>query len=172
MAPGMRVLIVDNYAGVTEALKIGLEDYCTAVVTEAATSAIAACALRRLTLDLAVIDTALPGISSFELSEKAANSNVPVLLISGDPKGHHICETNHYPWLAKPFPLAALATAMEITRAPSENIARLHQAYAQLRANLERSERVMEEAGRIVSESQRLMSLITAARMVRQGRNS
>jgi DNA-binding NtrC family response regulator len=160
----MRVLIVDNFAGISETLKIALEDYCRASVTEAATSAIAARALRQ-PLDLAVIDTALPGISSFELSERAANSNVPVLLISGDPKGQQICETNHYPWLAKPFPLAALATAaMEITRVPSKNIARLHHAYALLRANLERSERVMAEAGRIVKESQRIISPTTAAR--------
>jgi DNA-binding response OmpR family regulator len=161
----LRVLIVDSDTGVSEALKEGMEEYCSASVTRAESGAVATHALRTEPIDLAVIDGALPDISSFELAERAADLNVPVLLISGHPNGHEICRTNGYPWLAKPFSLAALATAaMHITHAAGENIARIHQAYARLEANLDRREHLMADANRLVGESRDLKAQSAAAR--------
>jgi DNA-binding response OmpR family regulator len=161
----LRVLIVDNDADVSEALKGGMEDHCAAAVTCAQTGAAATRALGSLPLDLAVIDTELPDISSFELAESAANWSVPVLLISGHPDGQELCQANDYPWLAKPFSLSQLAaTARQVFDDSRQNIVRLHDAYARLQANLAQAKAAVTEAHALVSETRRLRDHSIATR--------
>jgi DNA-binding response OmpR family regulator len=167
----LRVLIVDNNADVAETLKYAIEIYCGATATCAETGAAAVRALRTEVLDVAVIDPGLPDMSGFELAERAADSNVPVLLVSGHPGRQEICQSYKYPWLAKPFSLSELGAAVtDISNASSQNIARIHNAYAHLRANLERANRLTVAASRIANESQKIKSDSVAAREARKRR--
>jgi DNA-binding response OmpR family regulator len=130
-----RLLIVDTDEEVSQTLKDGMEEYCGAVVTRAETGTAALSTLQSEHLDVAVIDPGLPDMSGFDLAERAAESNVPVLLVSGHPERQEVCAVNQYPWLAKPFRLTTLAVVLgEITTGAHDNIIRVHHAYVRQKA--------------------------------------
>ena len=92
-------LLVEDDASVAETLKNSIEHVCEARVTSADNGASATDALVTLRFDMAVIDIILPDISGFELAARTAESNTPVLLISGHPEEQELCRLVGYPHL-------------------------------------------------------------------------
>ena len=162
-------LLVEDDASVAETLKNSIEHVCEARVTSADNGASATHALDTLRFDLAVIDIILPDISGFELAARTAESNTPVLLISGHPEEQELCRLVGYPHLKKPFTLAALAkSTRSILRDARANIARVQRSYAKLTMTYEAARLLAEESHRLANDSRRIktesIALLEASR--------
>jgi len=165
----LQFLVVDDDDDVARALAAGLTESCRAAVMRAGDGETATRCLQNQHLDLAVIDVLLPDMSGFALAKRAADRNVPALLMSGHPREQEACRTHEYPHLDKPFALSALtAAAREAVTGARENIARLHKSYARLTATLGQTERVISESQLVREESRRLRATRAAERQSRR----
>jgi DNA-binding response OmpR family regulator len=163
--------VVDDDGAVRHALAAGLEVFCGASVVRASSGLIATQVLQTQLVDLAVIEAFLPDISGYELAERAADCNVPVLLIGAHPTEQEACKVLGYPHLDKPFSLNVLAdVARRILRDTRENIVRVHLAYARLMGTSARTERTVDESRKIRIESRRIRAESVAAREARMNR--
>ena len=152
----LRVLVVDNDATVTVAVRAGLEEFCGASVLCSDNATEAAELLRRQRLDAAVIDVELPEISGFGLAERAASLNIPVVLTTGHPDGLLLCRRHGFPFIEKPFLPDTLAKqTLLAVRAARLNIARVLASAEQLRRSGTNLREAVEEARRLVAESAR-----------------
>jgi DNA-binding response OmpR family regulator len=167
----LQFLLVEDDASVAETLKNSIEHVCEARVTSADNGASATHALGTLRFDLAVIDIILPDISGFELAARTAESNVPVLLISGHPEEQELCRLVGYPHLEKPFTFDALAkSARSILRDTRANIARVQQSYAKLTMTYEAARLLAEESHRLADDSPRIRAKSIAILEARRDR--
>lgn len=60
------------------------------------------------TLDAAIVDAVLPGISGFDIAQRAVERGIAVLIITGHPAAVSRLETAACPFLRKPFHLDVL----------------------------------------------------------------
>ena len=162
-------LIVDSDRDVSNMLQEALQEAFGAEVTQARKGALAIEALRERKFDLALIETMLPDMSGFELAERAANCQVPALLMTGHPAGQAACKAYGYPHLEKPFSLQELAdVAGTLIGNSQRNITRMHWSYGKLIASLNRTEAIalgirqtiIDEANRVISASRQRRRLI------------
>jgi DNA-binding response OmpR family regulator len=155
----LQVLVVDPDTEVAAVLADELQETFGALVSRAASGEVAAQVLSRLPCDLAVIEAMLPDISGFELAERAANGNVPALMISGHPQGQQACRIHGYPHLDKPFGLRDLVAAAKVSLSHGQqNIGRLHKAYQSLTATIGRTQTVREQGRQIRDEARQIRS--------------
>jgi DNA-binding response OmpR family regulator len=104
--------------------------------------------------DLALIDAVVPGIGGFQLAELAANENIGVLLTSGHPDSCDRLVRFDFPHLQKPYALDTLiAQASTIIQDARENIRRVQDAAAKMRARTVALAAAMEESRRLLDES-------------------
>lgn len=112
-----------------------------------------------------MIETLVPEISGFELARRAANSNVPVLLMSGHPEQQDLCREYWFPFVAKPFlPSALSVSIMAILHRTPQNIARVQQSCSRLATTMMRSKLLALEASRLCNESRVLRAETMATR--------
>lgn len=149
----LKLLIVEPDAGVSAVLKEGVEAFCAAVVTCAASGRVAAEVLCHQEFDLALMAVLLPDLCGFDLACAAADRNLPVLLMSAHPENQELCRIYGFPHIAKPFRPSELASlAMSVTRDAEENILRVRQACARLLKALETG-REATPSNRLTAES-------------------
>ncbi|HJZ57468.1 MAG TPA: response regulator transcription factor [Gemmataceae bacterium] len=110
------ILLVEDQTELREAIAFVLRCHGYTVVTSGDGVEAAELAGRE-SLDLAVIDMMLPGLSGFQLTQRVkeqSNGLVPVIMISGNSSAAHQDYAHASGvdlFLAKPFPLHALADA-------------------------------------------------------------
>src|SRR6185312_2385554 len=156
----LRMLVVDDQPTVCKAIQAALEASCGATVICSQTGTSADAVLRSQRLDAAIVDAFLPDISGFELAERVAKLNVPVLLMAGHPDAVDVCATYSYPYLAKPFTTSKLADeVMGLIRCAAENIAGVLESSAKLRATATSLSEAMDQARRTVRQSAEIAAL-------------
>jgi CheY-like chemotaxis protein len=161
----LRVLVVDDEPTVCDAMQAGLEEYCGATVLCRSTGVAAMEVMKGQRIDAIVTDVDLPDINGFELAERAANLNIPILLAPGHPDAMAMCLRYSYPHLAKPFlPTDLAEKAIQIIRAAAENIAQVRASSAKLRATAANLDEAIKEARRTIAQS-----LSITARIARGG---
>jgi DNA-binding NtrC family response regulator len=112
--------------------------------------------------NLAIIDVVLPDASGLALAAIAANENTPVLLLTGHPRA--MARLKQYeivdiPCLLKPFDLVQLCAETERVMAEShQNVERIKEGMARLRANLVGREEAIANSERLIAESRRLVA--------------
>jgi DNA-binding response OmpR family regulator len=150
----LQCLLVETDPDVAEVLKEGIESSGDAAVTWASTGSIASDILGTEAFDVAVIETLLPDISGFEVARRAADGNVAVLLISGEPAQQELCRVHTFPLLEKPFrPSVLLASITEIMSRTRHNILRVQQSCYSLDITVARSKLLALEARWLREES-------------------
>jgi len=159
----LRMLVVDDEPMVSSTVQAGLEDFCGAEVLCYETSSEGDVALQHKRFDAALLDVELPGINGFELAERAANLNVPVLLMPSHPVSIDICLRHGYPHLAKPFLPSILAErVIEAVCAAEENIAQVRAASVKLKGTASSLAEAITTAKHTVIETTALMARLTA----------
>lgn len=102
---------------------------------------------------LAIIDASLPQIPGVELATFAANENIPVLLISGDPDANYKLKRFGYPHLEKPFDLSALhRESVRVLGESQENIRRVRASSAKMQAAGYALSAAIRESRRLLEE--------------------
>ena len=150
----LRMLVVDDEPTVCDAMQAGLEEYCGATVLCRSTGGAAVDVMKNQRLDAIIADVDLPGINGFELAERAANLNIPILLSPGHPDAVAVCLQYSYPHLAKPFLPSDLAEkAIQIIRASAENIAQVRASTEKLMAGAADLDEAIKQARRTVDQS-------------------
>jgi CheY-like chemotaxis protein len=153
-----RVLVVENYPAMCSAIRDVLEETQKFRVTTAPSARAAFTLLELERPDLAIIDVILPGRpKGIELASEVVASDIPVLLMTGEPGMQARLEGLQLPHLGKPFrrddlvrevsraladPLHALADARQKLR---ELCAELSIERSNLRASRERARQLVEE---------------------------
>jgi len=133
-----KILIVDSEHEVCTLATIGFERWPGTQVVCAADSEQGKQLLAKTNFDLALIGGNLPGRSSFTLIEMAANQTIPALLLADHQISPVSFETFNFPALSKPFSVAEMLSAAELViRERRENIRRVRQSAARLRASQE-----------------------------------
>jgi DNA-binding NtrC family response regulator len=149
-----RVLVVDDDLTVCDAIQAGLEEYCGATVICRSTGVAAIEVMRDQRLDAIITDADLPDINGFELAERAANLNIPILLAPGHPDAMALCQQYSYPHLAKPFLPSDLAEkAIQIIRAAAENIAQVRASTMKLVATAADLDEAIKQARRTIAKN-------------------
>jgi DNA-binding response OmpR family regulator len=119
----LQLMVADFDALVCDTIARGLEEFCAGRVLCTYTGRAALEAMDSTLLDAAVLEADLPGMSGFELAERAADRNIPVLLIPGHPDAVALCERHGYQYLPKPFSCDTLAReTLRIIRRAKENV--------------------------------------------------
>jgi CheY-like chemotaxis protein len=147
------ILVAEDDPGICDLMTEILEADLCATVTCAKTGSAAAEAIQMASFDLAIIDVGMPGISGYELAQRAANNNIPVLLCTGYPDALIKLKHHDVPHLAKPFQFNELVyKAAGIITHTAENIrqvkaslATLQMTTASLRAEIAESRRLLSE---------------------------
>jgi DNA-binding NtrC family response regulator len=130
------VLLVDDDDLVFEAVAEVLADWQGTRVNIARTGHTAAPMLRHLDFACALIDVELADMSGIALAEVAANEDVPVLLMSGDPDVTAYLERFDYPYLEKPLSLDLMLSEMKRLVADAQhNVRQVRASAARLRAS-------------------------------------
>jgi len=157
----LRVLVVDDEPTICDAIQAGLEEYCGATVLCRSTGVAALEVMKGQRLDAIVTDVDLSDINGFELAERAANLNIPILLAPGHPDAVMMCARYSYPHLAKPFLPSDLAEkAIQIIRAAAENIAQVRASTAQLTATAADLYEAIKQARRTIAQSLSIIARI------------
>jgi DNA-binding response OmpR family regulator len=108
--------------------------------------------------DLALIDAMVPEIGGFQLAELAANENIGVLLTSGHPESCDQLVRFNFPHLQKPYSFDAfIDDATTILQDARENIRRVRDAAAKMRAHTEALAAAIEDSRRLVAEAKARM---------------
>jgi DNA-binding NtrC family response regulator len=146
------VLLVDDDDLVFEAVAEVLADWQGTRLNIARTGHTAAPMLRHLDFACALIDVELADMSGIALAEVAANEDVPVLLMSGDPDVTACLERFDYPFLDKPFSLDFMLSEMKLAVADARgNVARVRASAAMLRASGEALAAAVAESRRVLA---------------------
>jgi two-component system, cell cycle sensor histidine kinase and response regulator CckA len=109
----MRVLIADDSAELVLLYRAVLEDAGHEVVS-ASSGMAAIAAAETATIDVAVLDVLMPGMSGDAIAERLrlANPGLPILLMTGD-YGEQFVVDSHIPVLHKPFAPEQLVRAVD-----------------------------------------------------------
>jgi DNA-binding response OmpR family regulator len=108
--------------------------------------------------DLAVIDMLLPDCSGLDIAALAANENLPVLVTAERPETWLELERTTLPFLPKPFDRDELAAkAREILGATAENLRRVKESVARLRATGDTLSAAMAESSRLMQASRAII---------------
>ena len=161
----LNLLVVDDDPIVSEAMRMGLEDYCRADVVCTRTGVSALELLRALRLDAALIDASLPDMTGFEVADHACVLHIPALITTGHPDSLVVCRHYGYPFLEKPFLPSILAERTQaLIRLAQENVAMIRASNARLRQVAGDLRKVVTEARRLVEASRQNRSLIQKVR--------
>jgi DNA-binding response OmpR family regulator len=143
----LRMLIVEENPHVADVLIDECELALGADVVAVGTGDGAIQALSRFSPTLALVESELPDMSGFEVAQRAANNNVPAILMSAHPEKMLLCEEHGFPHLRKPFSIVELTSlATKTIREAEQNVAQLQRSYAHLKATLEASKRIAAAA--------------------------
>lgn len=115
----MNILVVDDDAMVQQVCQGMLRAMNhTAVAVDDAVDAAQHLAAELREFDLVILDNGLPGLTGMELLTvlREWNISIPVILISGARPIVEPDESSTYQFLAKPFTIAELASAIEQSR--------------------------------------------------------
>lgn len=115
VAPGLRFLVVDDFATMRKIMRKFLNDLGYKNVTEAEDGASALKILQQGNIDFLVTDWNMPGMAGIELLRAAradpALANLRVLMVTAEDKRQQIVEAIHAgvnAYLVKPFTAEAL----------------------------------------------------------------
>jgi DNA-binding response OmpR family regulator len=166
----LRMLIVEADPHVADILIDECEIALGADVVAVETGAGALQALSRFPPTLALVESALPDMSGFEVARYAAKNDVPVIVMSAHPEKMLLCEEHGFPHLCKPFSVSQLTNlATKVVREAEQNIALLKQSYARLAATMEVSKRAVEAAIKSTTTSAELLARSRKDQFTRRG---
>jgi CheY-like chemotaxis protein len=125
MSP-LRMLIVEEDPHVAEVLIDECGLVLGADVVAVGTGEGAMQALSSFSPTLALVELELPDMSGFEVALRAANNNIPAVLMCGHPEKMLLCEEHGFPHLSKPFSIVQLTSlATKTIREAERNVAQL-----------------------------------------------
>ena len=128
------ILVVDDQTDICEVLKAGLETAPEFFVSCCNTGADAGAILNEHQPDFAVVDVLIPGIPGIEVAQIAADRNVPVLFITGDPETARDLVAATVPCIVKPFRLEYLVEQVRLhLQDREENLRRVRRYLADQR---------------------------------------
>lgn len=160
----LNILLVDDDPLVRDTLGMGLEDYCSAMVVCSNNGASAIEAMQHHRLDAMITDVDLPDFSGLELAERAANQNIPTLLVPGHADAVAVCVQYNYPLLAKPFLPSTLAEeTLRIIRSAEKNVAQVRASSQKLKATAAGLAEAIAEARRLVAQTTLVIARNTSA---------
>jgi DNA-binding response OmpR family regulator len=152
-----KILVIDDEPVVCDVLVEYLGELPDTEVHCARSGVEGAEKLQNERFDLALIDCLLPEISGLKLATLAANENIPVLFISGDPETNNKLERFGHTYLTKPFSLDQLRAELKrVIAETSANIARVKASADQLLAKTETLKTVIAESQRLLEERKRI----------------
>jgi DNA-binding NtrC family response regulator len=138
----MKVLVIDDEPLVRDSIAEAFRIELHAEVQVAVTGQIAAKMITFSRFHLSVIDATLPDICGLQLATIAANANIPVVLISGDPDTNGCLHRFDYPFLVKPFNMSTLLlVSAHIMLESQKNIRRVKASASKMLAAADALER-------------------------------
>jgi DNA-binding response OmpR family regulator len=144
------ILVIENDPGDCDLIHV-LEAELAAAVKCARTGMLGVEAIETASFDLAIIDFGMSQISGYELARRAANSNIPVLLCTGQPDALAKLTDHDFPPLAKPFKISELVyEAAKIITNTAENISRVKASLVRLQVTTEGLRADMAESRRLI----------------------
>ena len=136
VATARTILVVDDEPFICSVIEDALADWDGTAVTRAEDALSGGRYLKASHFDLALIDALLPGESGISLARRAAQQDIPVILLSGHPAVVEKLERFGCPHLSKPFRIDELLAASKLTIAETrENVIRVRQSLEQLKAS-------------------------------------
>lgn len=153
------ILVAEHDPGVCDLLTDVLEAEFAATVRCERTGSDALQAIETAGFDLAIIDTNMPEVSSYELATHASNRNIPTLLSSGHPDADAKLRGSDCPYLAKPYRIPELIfeVAIAITHA-DENIRRVKASLAKLATVTEDLQAEIARSRQLINESKAILA--------------
>jgi DNA-binding NtrC family response regulator len=149
-----KLLVIDDEPSICQILMQSLTEQFDANVECALSAPDGANRLQATHFDFVLIDVMLTGGSGIEVAAIAANENTPVLLTSGHPEVQLQLKQFRFPFLRKPFSLAALSIqAAQIMSEASDNIRQVKAATARLEVNLDALNAAMAQSRRLLAAS-------------------
>lgn len=154
------VLVVDDEMSICEMMASALEDRGY----EARTACTGTEAVRELAgrPDSVILDTLLPDMTGFEVAVHAARRRVPVIMMSGAPRGIMMLEEAGWPHLIKPFRLTQLLAEVERTIAHGQEVRQV------MLRSLRRLMKTVEEYEMEVLHARALQERSIRARRIRE----
>jgi DNA-binding response OmpR family regulator len=152
------VLVLDDEQAITEIMRRMLEGEKNYRVSTVGSALEALGVLETDQPDFAILDVVMPGVSGIEVARRAAQLDIPVMFMSGEPSTIEALAKADAPLLVKPFHLAEL---LERTRTllseNAETLARLRASLRQLDAARARLDLAVETAAHTIAAAKRLL---------------
>jgi DNA-binding response OmpR family regulator len=151
------LLVVDEAPDICETLRVGLEDHSAWRVSTAGSAEGALAVVLQDRPVAAVIDALLPRIPGLVLARAVLDADVPVLLISGEPRHQLLLTEARCRFLAKPFTTSQLATEMRaLLDAADARIAELGTTLDRLLATRRELAEITQKSRHLIAEVARL----------------
>jgi DNA-binding NtrC family response regulator len=156
------VAIIDDEADICDFVEEALQAPSVSV-RRAKTAALGVQLLTNERFDLALIDVVLPDGSGIAVAEIALNEDIPVVLISGDLASIEGLVELGFPFLEKPFSLAALDfEAAQAIGDSGRYIRRASESIAKVRLTVESLGVAMADSRRLIEISRGLVDKAAA----------
>jgi DNA-binding NtrC family response regulator len=152
-----RLLVIDDEPSICQIVCQVLRERFDAEVEYALRAPEGANRLQAVHFDFALIDVLLMDGSGIDVALIAASENTPVLMTSGHPEMQRKLQQFGFPYLRKPFSLAALSIlASQIMAEAADNIRQIQAATAGLRVKLDALNTAMARSRRLLAASRAL----------------
>lgn len=149
-----KLLIIDDEPTICQILSQVLAEAFDATVECALSAPDGANRLISTHFDFALIDVMLVGGSGIDVAAVAAGENTPVLMTSGHPDVQFTLQQCEFPYLRKPFSIAALSIrSAEIMAEGANNIRQVKAATSRLQVNLDQLKAAMARSRRLLDAS-------------------